>query len=159
YRGRLIVDERAETIDVARLDEGDLERLGRKAVPFLLRTPSHRAGGCRAAVKSALDRDHFRAACHLAGELERIFVRFRAGVHEENRVEPEAAEFRELRGGASPHVEGNGIALKAKRPCLRSERFDPARMTVAERGHSMSAIEVEHAASARRVQVHAFRID
>src|SRR5690606_3222397 len=33
YRGRLIVDERAETIDVARLDEGDLERLGRKAVP------------------------------------------------------------------------------------------------------------------------------
>src|SRR6185436_8853188 len=70
-------------------------------------------GRRRASVKAAFDRNHLRAAGHLERELQRVLVRFRARVHEENGVEAEAAKRRETSCGAPAHVERHGIALEA----------------------------------------------
>ena len=130
-----------------------------KPIPFLLRAPRDRAGRGGATVEAAFDRDDLRAAGHLERELQRVLVRFRARVDEEDRVEAEPAEFREPRRRATAHVERHRIALEAKRRApAPSQRLDPARMAIAKRRHGMTAVEIEHFAAAGRVQVHAARV-
>src|SRR4029078_2100154 len=150
--------ERAKLVDVSGLDELDVERRAREAKPLLLRAPRDGAGSGRAAVETAFDSEDRRAARHLEGELQRVLVRFRARVHEEDRIEAEPAEHRETGRSTTAHVERHCIALETQRARLLRALFDPARMSVAGRGNCMTTVQIEHLAAARRVQVPATRV-
>src|SRR5690349_6685198 len=112
HRSRLIVDHRAELVDIGGLDECDIERLARERIPLLVCTPRNSAGRSRASMEAAFDRNDLRAAGHLECQAHRVFVRSRTRVNEEHGVEAESAKLGEASGRTTTNIQRNGIALE-----------------------------------------------
>jgi hypothetical protein len=106
-------------------------------------------------VKAAFNRDDFRAAGHLARQFQGILVGFGARVDEEHRIQTEAAERCEFRGGALAYIQWHGIALEHELLRLLQQRLAPTRMTIAQRSDCMAAIQVQHLTAIGCVQIDA----
>ena len=100
-------------------------------------------------MEAALDRDDLRAAGHLEGELQRVFVRFRARVHEEDvsRPSPQNAASRVCRAPA--YIERHRIALKAQASAPATSAPRPSADDRSRARYGMAAVEIEHLAPAR----------
>src|SRR5690606_3790563 len=121
-------------------DEGDVERLLRKAIPLLVGAACHRTRGCGASVKAVLQCDNLAATRHFACEPERVLVGFRGRVDEEDGIQTKPADRRQLGCCATAHLERYRIALETERACLCRQRFDPPRMVVTARGNGVPAV-------------------
>src|SRR5690606_721409 len=78
---------------------------------------------------------------------------------EEHAVEAVGREARELLRRLMAHRERQNVALEMQRLRLAADRLGQPRMTVAERGDRVAAIEIQHPASVRVLEPGAFALD
>ena len=131
-------------VDVAARNETDIKRRAWEAVPLLLRAPGYGARGSGTAVEAAFDGADLRPAGHLERQLQRVLVRLGAAVDEEHAGDGQPGKAHQPFGRARANLHRHGVGLEVAGLRLLGQRAREAGMSVAESGHGMTAIQIEH---------------
>ena len=95
-------------------------------------------------MKATFDRGDVRPRSQTERELERVLVRLGAAVDKKHAGEIQLREAHEPLGGARPDLHRHGVRLEVAGLSLLGERLRPAGMPVAESGHGVPAVQIEH---------------
>jgi hypothetical protein len=145
---RLVRDKSGDRINIAARYETDFERGAREAVPLLPGAPRDGSRRGRTAVKAAYNgrdlRSRSQSKCHLEG----VFVGLGTAVDEEHARNRQLGKTYEPLGCARADLHRHCIRLEVARLRLVGERTREARMSVAQRGDRVSAIQIEYTLAA-----------
>jgi hypothetical protein len=104
-------------------------------------------------MKALRNCEHLFAPGYDAGHTQGILVCLSARVNEEHTTHIVRGNAEQLFCGARTDIQRNGIALKNQLGALRTDRLSKTRVSVAECGDGMAAVQVEYATTVGRDDV------